>query len=424
MARYSAAVQLEGVDGEWTWDGTLSIAEDGGDWLVEWAPAEHPPRPEPRASTWPAAREVPERAPILDASRQPAVDGPPRPRHRPRAPGRPRPQPGQGRVPAAARHRSRGHRRAAQRPRRAARPLRRRSPPSTSVRYDQVGAGHLPAARAPGSATRSCAAGPPPSTPPTCIGSLRRDHRRAPRRAGRAVPGGRPGRAERARGALRGAARRHPVDHHPGGRRGRDGRGRRPPLRGPAARAGADDHRPHGAVRGRGGARHDHRPHRRSWSSTRRATSGPWPPGRSASTTGPWPASTPPGSTFKIVTTSALLGRGVTPDTPVECAPTINAGGRSFRNFEQSSLGTVPFGLAFAQSCNTAFISAAADVPDPDFVAAAESFGFNSEYSVGLDTDSASFPHAGRRHRARGRRHRPGTGDGQPAAHGHGRRAR
>ncbi len=99
-----------------------------------------------------------------------------------------------------------------------------------------------------------------------------------------------------------------------------------------------------------------------------------------------------PGSTFKIVTTTGLLARGVTPDTPVECAPTVNAGGRSFRNFEQSSLGTVPFGLAFAQSCNTAFISAAADMPDPDFVAAAESYGFNTEYSVGLDTAGGSFP--------------------------------
>jgi cell division protein FtsI/penicillin-binding protein 2 len=100
----------------------------------------------------------------------------------------------------------------------------------------------------------------------------------------------------------------------------------------------------------------------------------------------------PPGSTFKIVTTAALLGQGVTPDTPVECAQTVNAGGRQFRNFESSSLGTVPFGLAFAQSCNTAFISASADVPDADLVAAAESFGFNTDYTVGLDTGGGSFP--------------------------------
>jgi cell division protein FtsI/penicillin-binding protein 2 len=100
----------------------------------------------------------------------------------------------------------------------------------------------------------------------------------------------------------------------------------------------------------------------------------------------------PPGSTFKIVTTAALLGLGVTPETSVECAETVDAGGRQFKNFERSSLGTVPFGLAFAQSCNTAFISASADVPDADLVAAAESFGFNADYTLGLDTATASFP--------------------------------
>src|SRR5262245_6519737 len=100
----------------------------------------------------------------------------------------------------------------------------------------------------------------------------------------------------------------------------------------------------------------------------------------------------PPGSTFKVATTGALLANGVTPDTPVECAPTINAGGREFKNFESSSLGTVPFGVAFAESCNTAFISASAPVPDADLVAAAESFGFNTDYSVGLDTFGGSFP--------------------------------
>jgi cell division protein FtsI/penicillin-binding protein 2 len=100
----------------------------------------------------------------------------------------------------------------------------------------------------------------------------------------------------------------------------------------------------------------------------------------------------PPGSTFKVVTTGALLTNGVTPDTPVECAQTINAGGREFKNFESSSLGTVPFGLAFAESCNTAFISASAGVPDADLVAAAESFGFNTDYSVGLNTFGGSFP--------------------------------
>ncbi|HEX6236962.1 MAG TPA: penicillin-binding transpeptidase domain-containing protein [Acidimicrobiales bacterium] len=100
----------------------------------------------------------------------------------------------------------------------------------------------------------------------------------------------------------------------------------------------------------------------------------------------------PPGSTFKIITTSALLSAGVTPDTPVECAESITSGGRSFTNFESSSLGTVPFRTAFAQSCNTAFISLAADVSDADMTEAAGSFGFNIDYSVGLRTLTTRFP--------------------------------
>jgi cell division protein FtsI/penicillin-binding protein 2 len=100
----------------------------------------------------------------------------------------------------------------------------------------------------------------------------------------------------------------------------------------------------------------------------------------------------PPGSTFKIVTATALMADGVTPDTSVECSETFNAGGYEFQNFERSSLGSVPFGQAFAESCNTAFISAAEPVTDDAMVAAAESFGFNSDYSVGLETATGSFP--------------------------------
>ena len=80
------------------------------------------------------------------------------------------------------------------------------------------------------------------------------------------------------------------------------------------------------------------------------------------------------------------------PTPPSSARLTVNAGGSEFRNFESSSLGNVPFGLAFAQSCNTAFISTSADVADADLVAAAENFGFNTDYSIGLDTATGSFP--------------------------------
>lgn len=99
-----------------------------------------------------------------------------------------------------------------------------------------------------------------------------------------------------------------------------------------------------------------------------------------------------PGSTFKIVSTDALLTSGLTPETTVDCPETLSAGGRQFRNFESSSLGQVPFATAFAESCNTAFVGATADLPADQLVAAADRFGFNTEYSVGLGTEGGEVP--------------------------------
>lgn len=100
----------------------------------------------------------------------------------------------------------------------------------------------------------------------------------------------------------------------------------------------------------------------------------------------------PPGSTFKVVTADALLADGTTPDTPVQCDATTNAGGRSFRNFEGGELGRIPFSQAFAESCNTAMITSTAPVDQSVLTAAAERFGFNADYSVGLNTVGGSYP--------------------------------
>ena len=73
----------------------------------------------------------------------------------------------------------------------------------------------------------------------------------------------------------------------------------------------------------------------------------------------------PPGSTFKVITTTALLGTGLDPDETVDCPESIDAGGLEFVNFEGSAAGAVPFSTDFAQSCNTAFVSLA-DRLEPD----------------------------------------------------------
>jgi cell division protein FtsI/penicillin-binding protein 2 len=100
----------------------------------------------------------------------------------------------------------------------------------------------------------------------------------------------------------------------------------------------------------------------------------------------------PPGSTFKVVTTAALLGAGTRPETPVGCPADANVGGQGFRNFEGGSLGGTTFRTAFAQSCNTAFVALSANLADAALAGAATTFGFGTEYDLGLPTEGATFP--------------------------------
>jgi len=100
----------------------------------------------------------------------------------------------------------------------------------------------------------------------------------------------------------------------------------------------------------------------------------------------------PPGSTFKVVTATALLANGYTPATPLPCPPTASFGGRSFRNAGGFGPGTISFDQAMGQSCNTAFAHAATEVGADALVEAAEAYGFNVEYSTGLSEVGGSFP--------------------------------
>jgi len=63
-----------------------------------------------------------------------------------------------------------------------------------------------------------------------------------------------------------------------------------------------------------------------------------------------------PGSTLKVATTYSLLTKGLSPSTPVPCPPAVVVEGTTMRNFEHEALGTVPFSVDFAHSCNTAFV--------------------------------------------------------------------
>ncbi|HET6818040.1 MAG TPA: penicillin-binding transpeptidase domain-containing protein, partial [Mycobacteriales bacterium] len=102
----------------------------------------------------------------------------------------------------------------------------------------------------------------------------------------------------------------------------------------------------------------------------------------------------PPGSTFKVVTTYALLGHGVTPTTPVPCPPTIAVGGRTFRNFEGEAAASPTFATDFAISCNSAFIGASRRLAPKDLPDAAQSFGLGGRWTLPLPSYSGSVPPA------------------------------
>jgi len=101
----------------------------------------------------------------------------------------------------------------------------------------------------------------------------------------------------------------------------------------------------------------------------------------------------PPASTFKVVTTAALVGAGTRPETPIGCPAEASVGGQAFRNFEGGSPGGTTFRSAFAQSCNTAFVTLSANLADAAALsAAAATFGFGATYDLGVPTAGAVFP--------------------------------
>ena len=100
----------------------------------------------------------------------------------------------------------------------------------------------------------------------------------------------------------------------------------------------------------------------------------------------------PPGSTFKVVSTAALLADGLEADQPVDCPATATIGGRRFRNAEGSAIGRAPFDAAFAQSCNTTMVRLAPELPPGAVAGAAEAVGFGRQWSPGPEAYRGQVP--------------------------------
>jgi cell division protein FtsI/penicillin-binding protein 2 len=103
----------------------------------------------------------------------------------------------------------------------------------------------------------------------------------------------------------------------------------------------------------------------------------------------------PPGSTFKVPSTLALLNAGVTGQTKVNCPATLNVGGKVFKNAEDEVLGPVAFHTDFAHSCNTAFVGSSTKVNAAELAKAAKALGYGQPNKLGVTAFTGQVPTSG-----------------------------
>jgi penicillin-binding protein A len=114
----------------------------------------------------------------------------------------------------------------------------------------------------------------------------------------------------------------------------------------------------------------------------------------------------PPGSTFKVITTAAALANGATPDTQVTAAARIPLpdSTATLENYGGTTCGSDPtttLRIAFAKSCNTAFVDLGIKTGADALRKTAQAFGLDSApppiplqvaaSTVGPITDSAAL---------------------------------
>ncbi len=119
------------------------------------------------------------------------------------------------------------------------------------------------------------------------------------------------------------------------------------------------------------------------------AASGPGSEGYSTATVGQYA----PGSTFKAVSSLALLRAGLTPRSTVSCPVSTIVDGKRFENYDDypaGANGQISFADAVANSCNTAFI----DERDraEDLAGAAASLGLGVDHDLGFPAYFGQVP--------------------------------
>jgi cell division protein FtsI/penicillin-binding protein 2 len=94
-----------------------------------------------------------------------------------------------------------------------------------------------------------------------------------------------------------------------------------------------------------------------------------------------------PGSTFKTVGSLALVKRGVTPTSTVDCPTRVVVDGKEFTNdsfYPPSANGRITLATALANSCNTAYINERTKLGPHDLVDAAATLGMGVDHDLGF----------------------------------------
>ncbi len=107
-----------------------------------------------------------------------------------------------------------------------------------------------------------------------------------------------------------------------------------------------------------------------------------------------------PGSTFKVVSSLALLRAGVKPSTSLSCPATTVVNGKRFKNYSDypaDGLGRISLSTAVANSCNTAFVGQRATVSQADLADAAASLGLGVDRDLGFPVYFGSVPDSAER---------------------------
>ncbi len=109
----------------------------------------------------------------------------------------------------------------------------------------------------------------------------------------------------------------------------------------------------------------------------------------------------PPGSTFKVISSTAAVNAGFDWDGSYNCSSSYNIGGQSFDNFESSAYGPISLGQAIEVSCNTVFFGLAHQMwqddggtdpvnnPDDWLFSTAHDFGLGEPTGIDLPDEAA-----------------------------------